>query len=118
MFIGLVRFGEYALQHALVLGVQESRVIMDHFIPSANLGYRGDETMGGRTITIGGEIRDVDYALRVEELRRRADDVARSLDLEDGSAVINAKLGTIEITWTVDRGLTKPSYHATFYETR
>ena len=53
-----------------------------------------------------------------EELRRRADDVARSLDLEDGSAVIKAKLGTIEITWTVDRGLTKPSYHATFYETR
>jgi hypothetical protein len=37
--------------------------------------------------------------------------------LEDGSAVINAKLGTIEITWTVDRGLTQPSYQATFFET-
>jgi hypothetical protein len=113
----MVRFGGYALQHALIAGIQESRVIVDHLIPSANIGYRGDETMGGRIITIGGEIRDADYALRIEELRRRADDVARSLDLEDGSAVINAKLGTIEITWTVDRGLTQPSYQATFFET-
>jgi hypothetical protein len=113
----MVRFDEYILPHALTRTVQESRVIVDRLIPSANIGYRGDETMGGRIITIGGEIRDADYALRIEELRRRADDVARSLDLEDGSAVINAKLGTIEITWTVDRGLTRPSYQATFFET-
>ena len=112
----MVRFDEYNLPHALTLTVQESRVIVDHLIPSANIGYRGDETVGGRIITMGGEIRDDDYPLRVEELRRRADDVARSLDLEDGSAVINAKLGTIEITWTVERGLTQPSYQATFFE--
>ena len=59
----------------------------------------------------------MDYPLRIEELRRRADDVARPLDLQDGSTLINAKLGTIETTWTVQRGLTKPSYQATFYET-
>ena len=113
----MVRFGEYELQHALVLGIQESRLIVDHLIPSANVGYRGDETMGGRIITVAGEIRDGDYPLRLEELRRRADDIARSLNLEDGTAMINAKLGTIEMTWTVERGLTRPSYHATFYET-
>ena len=59
----------------------------------------------------------MDYPLRIEELRRRADDVARPLDLQDGSTLINAKLGTIETTWTVQRGLNKPSYKATFYET-
>jgi len=113
----MVRFGDWELQHALVLGIQESRVIVDHLIPSANVGYRGDETTGGRIITVAGEIRDADYPLRLEELRRRADDVARSLDLDDGSAVINAKLGTIEMTWKVERGLTQPSYQATFFET-
>lgn len=113
----MVKFAGYTLQHALVLGIQESRVLVDHLIPSANLGYRGDETMGGRIITIGGEIRDADYALRIEELRRRADDVVRSLDLEDGGAVINAKLGTIEILWMVEEGLERPAYQVTFHET-
>ena len=50
----------------------------------------------GRIITLTGQIRDVDYVLRLEELRVRADDVARALDLEDGSAAINAKLGSTE----------------------
>jgi len=86
-------------------------------IPSANIGYRGDETIGGRVITVDGEIRDDDYAPRLEELRRRADDIARSLDLEDGSDAVNAKLGTIETAWTVERGLTRPSYQVAFYET-
>jgi hypothetical protein len=113
----LVRFGEYILPHALVLGIQDSRVLVDHLIPSANLGYRGDETMGGRILTITGEIRDPDYVLALEALRVRADDIARALDLQDGSALINAKLGTIEMTWMVERGLTRPSYQATFYET-
>jgi hypothetical protein len=113
----MVRFGEYILPHALVLGVQDSRVLVDHLIPSAKIGYRGDETMGGRILTISGEIRDPDYVLALEALRVRADDVARALDLQDGSPLINAKMGTVEATWTVERGLTRPSYQVTFYET-
>jgi hypothetical protein len=82
------------------------------------VGYRGDETAGGRTIRVSGEIRDdVDYVLRIEELRVRQDDVARALDLEDGSAAINAKLGSVEATWTVEDGVDRPSYSVTFYET-
>ena len=47
----------------------------------------------------------------------RADDTARALGLEDGSAVINAKLGTVEATWTVEEGVERPMYSAVFYET-
>jgi hypothetical protein len=43
--------------------------------------------------------------------------VARALDLEDGSAAINAKLGTVEAAWDVERGLDRVAFHATFYET-
>jgi hypothetical protein len=65
-----------------------------------------------------GQIRgDPDYVLRLEDLRVRADDVARSLDLEDGSATITAKLGPVEKTWTVEEGVERPFYSATFYET-
>jgi hypothetical protein len=55
--------------------------------------------------------------LRIEELRARADDVARALDLEDGSAAVNAKLGMIETQWYVQSGLARIFYGATFYET-
>jgi len=69
-------------------------------------------------ITVTGQIKgDPDYVLRLEELRVRADDVARDLDLEDGSAVINAKLGSVEAIWTLDEGLERPMYSATFHET-
>jgi hypothetical protein len=69
-------------------------------------------------ITVSGQVRDdVDHVLRIEELRLRADDTARSLDLEDGSATITAKLGPVEATWTVEEGVERPMYSATFYET-
>jgi hypothetical protein len=44
-----------------------------------------------------------------EELRVRADDTARSLDLEDESATINVKLGSGEAVWIVEDGLERPS---------
>jgi hypothetical protein len=115
----MVTFGGYPLRHVGSIGTQESRVIHDRLIPSAKRrSYRSDETAGGRIISISGEIRDdVDYVLRLEELRVRADDVARSLDLEDGSPTVNAKLGTVEAQWYVQSGLDRVSYSATFYET-
>jgi len=113
----LVRFGDYPLRHVLGVQVQESRVIHDRFIPSATVGYRADETVGGRILLVTGEIRDVDYMLRIEDLRRRADDVARNLDLEDDSATINAKLGSVEASWNVADGLEYVAYRATFHET-
>jgi hypothetical protein len=98
--------------------VQDSRVIHDRLIPNASVGYRGDETAGGRTISVAGGVRnDPDYVLRLEELRIRQDNVARALDLEDGSSVINAKLGSVEATWTVEDGVDRPNYSVTFYET-
>jgi hypothetical protein len=115
----MVAFGGYPLQH--VSGVQTvgSRTIHDRLVPSAKaFSSRTDETDGGRTITVSGQIRgDPDYVLRLEELRVRADDTARPLDLEDGSSVINAKLGTVDAVWTVEDGVDKPGYSATFYET-
>ena len=60
---------------------------------------------------------DPDHVLRLEELRVRQDNVVRSLDLEDESAIINAKLGTIEANWTAEEGLERVSYQAAFYET-
>ena len=51
----------------------DSRIFVSH----ASVGYRGDETAGGRTIKVAGEIRDdADYVLRIEELRARQDDDA------------------------------------------
>jgi len=91
---------------------------MDRLIPGAKIGHRRDQTAGGRTITVTGQIReDPDYVLRLEELRVRQDDVIRSLDLEDGSTAIDAKLGSIEAVWTVEDGVERPGYSATFYET-
>jgi hypothetical protein len=114
----MVMFDGYPLRHVSDVMVQDSRVIIDRLIPSAKIGYRGDGTAGGRTITVSGQIRDdVDYVLRLEEMRIRADDVARSLDLEDASATINAKLGTLEAAWNVEDGLKRVAYQATFYET-
>lgn len=114
----MVTFGGYPLAHVSDLDVQDTREINEYVIPAASLGHRSDQTEGGRVIRVGGQIRnDPDYMLRLEELRVRADDVARSLDLEDGSAVINAKLGTVEAVWTVEEGLARPSYSVTFYET-
>ncbi len=98
--------------------IQETREINDFFVPGAKLGVRSDQTAGGRIITVLGQIRDdADYVLRLEELRVRADDVARDLDLDDGSAAMNAKLGPVEAVWTVEEGLDRPSYAVTFYET-
>ena len=35
----------------------------------------------------------------LEETRVRQDNVAKALDLEDGSSTINAKIGTVEASW-------------------
>lgn len=114
----MVTFGSYPLAHVSDVAIQESRIIMDRLIPGAKIGHRRDQTAGGRTITVAGEIRDdPDYVLRLEELRVRQDNVVRSLDLEDGSAIINAKLGTIEAIWTAEEGLERVSYQGAFYET-
>ena len=114
----LVTFGGCALRHVLNVTIQDTRTIIEHLVPGARVGYRADETAGGRTIKITGEIRDdPDYVLRLEELRVRQDDVARALNLEDDSAVINAKLGSVEATWTIEDGLDRPGYQLTFYET-
>jgi hypothetical protein len=67
---------------------------------------------------ISGQIRDDDdYVLRLEEIRARSDDIERSLDLEDGSTEITAKLGSVEVTWRVEDGVDRPGYSATFHET-
>jgi len=115
----MATFGGHPLQHVSEIQTVGSRVIHDRLVPlSKTFGSRRDETAGGRIITISGQIRgDPDYVLRLEELRVRADDTARSLDLEDGSTAINAKLGTIDAVWTVEDGVDKPGYSATFYET-
>jgi len=114
----LVTFGGYPLQHVSNVRVQETRVINDRLIPGATVGYRKDQTAGGRILTVAGEIRnDPDYVLRLEELRVRQDDVARALDLEDGSTSINAKLGNVEATWDVERGVDRLAFQAAFYET-
>ena len=115
----MVTFGGYRMQHVSAIQTVGSRIIHDRLVPSAkSFSYRSDETSGGRVITVSGQIRDdPDHVLRLEELRIRADDTGRSLDLEDGSSVINAKLGTVDAVWTVEDGVAKPSYSATFYET-
>jgi hypothetical protein len=115
----VVTFGGYRLQHVSAIQSVGSRIIHDRLVPSAkSFSYRSDETSGGRVITVSGQIRDdPDHVLRLEELRVRADDIARSLDLEDGSASINAKLGPVEATWTVEEGVERPMISATFYET-
>jgi len=115
----VVTFGGYRLQHVSAIQSVGSRVIHDRLVPSAkSFSYRSDETAGGRVVTVSGQIRDdPDHALRLEEIRVRADDTPRPLDLEDGSSAINAKLGSVEMVWTVEEGVERPSYSATFYET-
>ena len=93
-------------------------MINERLILGATVGYRKDQTAGGRIVTVTGVIRnDPDYVLRLEELRVRQDDVSRALDLEDGSARINAKLGAVEATWDVERGVDRVAFQAAFYKT-
>ena len=115
----MVTFGAYPLQHVSGIQTVGSRIIHDRLVPSSKtFGSRSDETAGGRIIAVQGEIRgDPDYVLRIEEMRIRADDKARALDLEDGSAAVNAKLGTVEAQWYVQKSLDRVSYSVTFYET-
>jgi hypothetical protein len=114
----MVKFGSYTLPHAYQANEQNTRLIVERLTPSASVPYRADDTAGGRVLTIIGEIRDdPDYMLRLEEIAALADDVARALDLEDGSATINAKLGNVTATWTADAGLERPAYQAEFWET-
>lgn len=102
----------------LDITVSERRVIQDELIPAAQIGLRRDVTDFGREISIIGEIRrDPDIVLRIEELRVRQDNVARDLDLEDGSAIINAKLGDPEYSWNVEDGLDIAAYRVVFHET-
>ena len=115
----MVTFGGYRLQHVSAIQTVGSRIVHDRLVPSAkSFSYHSDETSGGRVVTVSGQIRgDPDHVLRLEELRVRADDTARILDLGDGSAAINAKLGTVDAVWTVEDGVDQPAYSATFYET-
>jgi hypothetical protein len=115
----MVTFGGYPLAHISAVQTVGSRITHDRLVPSAkSFSHRCDETDGGRVITVSGQIRDdPDYVLRLEEIRVRADDTARPLDLEDGSTAINAKLGNVEATWDVERGVDRVAFQATFYET-
>jgi len=115
----MVTFGGYVLSHVSAVQTVGSRIIHDRLVPlSKTFGSRSDETAGGRIITVSGQIRgDPDYVLRLEELRVRQDDVSRALDLEDGSASINAKLGNVEATWDVEGGVDRVAFQAAFYET-
>ena len=115
----MVTFGGYTLQHVSAIQTVGSRILHDRLVPSAkSFGYRSDETAGGRVVTVSGQIRnDPDHVLRLEEIRARADDTARPLDLEDGCSTMNAKLGSVEAVWTVEEGVDRPSYSVTFYET-
>jgi len=114
----MVTFDGYQFPHVLSVATESQRMIIDRSIPGASVGHRRDQASGGRIIRISGEIRrDANHALRIEEMRRRADDTARNLNLEDGSDPINAKLGTIVISWNVDDGTDSPCYSVTFYET-
>jgi hypothetical protein len=115
----VVTFGGYRLQHVSAIQTVGSRIIHDRLVPSAkSFSYRSDETAGGHVVTVSGQIRDdPDYALRLEEIRVRADDTARPLDLEDGSSTINVKLGNVEAVWTAEEGLERVGFEVTFYET-
>jgi hypothetical protein len=114
----LVTFGSYPLAHVSDVAIQESRIISDRLIPGTKIRDRRDQTAGGRTITVTGQIRDdADYVLRLEELRIRADDVATALDLEDGSETINAKQGMVEAMWTTETGVSRVTYGVTYHET-
>ena len=79
--------------------------------------YRSNVSDGGRIIKIIGNISDDNSMLRIEELRARVDNIPHTLDLEDGSEPISAKLGPIETAWTVEDGVDRPAYQLTFYET-
>jgi hypothetical protein len=113
----MVMFDSYRLQNPQSVSIQDSEVLNERGIPGGSIPYRADQTRGGRVIIVSGEIRDVYYALRVEELRVRINDESGSLDLEDGSDAVTAKLGAIEVDWNVEDGLDRPTYAATFYET-
>lgn len=113
----MVTFDSYRLPHVLDISVQDSEILNERGIPGGPLPYRSDQTSGGRVIVISGEIRDASYALRIEELRVRINDLAGSLNLEDGSDVVTAKLCGVDVSWTVEEGVGRPTYSATFFET-
>lgn len=84
----MTRFGTYKLPTVLQAEIQTSRIEIERNVPYRTVAYRSDQTTHGRTFTLSGEIRCTtisEAALRIEFLRRLADDTTRVLDLEDGT---------------------------------
>ena len=94
----MVTFAGLQIPHVQRVKDVQARVSHQRVIPHSSVGYVVDETSAGQTITVSGIIEEdtiSDAALALEKFRVRADDIARDLDLEDGSALISCKLGTI-----------------------
>jgi hypothetical protein len=92
----MVVFGTCKLPHALEAQIEKSRVEIERSVPYSGVAYRTDQTTRGRSVKVASEIRATtigEAALKIELLRRLADDTTRLLDLEDGETpAFNAKL--------------------------
>jgi hypothetical protein len=113
----MTRFGTYKLPTVLQAEIQASRVEIERNVPYRAVAYRSDQTTHGRTLTLSGEIRYTtisETALRIELLRRLADDTTRVLDLEDGTTpAFNAIM--ISPSYTVGAGDWFPGkYHVPY----
>ena len=114
----MVIIGGYVLLSVQTITTEDSRVTTDRPLYRGKKSHRSDQTAGGRIFRVQGIIKDDEnYMHRIGELRVRADNVPRVLDLEDGIIVENAKFGTLSFEWTVENGLDYFTYSAEFHET-
>lgn len=106
------------LPNVLTIQIQTTREEIERAVPYRNIAYRVDHATLGRTLRISGEIREVSLSnlyMRIEQLRRLNDGVARSLDLEDGTtSTFDAKLVDPEYTLGVSDHWFEGKYHAPY----
>ena len=84
------------LPNVLTIQIQTTRETIERVVLYRNISYRVDRAPLGRAVKVTGEIRESSIEnghMRVTQLRRLNDGVARTLDLEDDETpTFNAKL--------------------------
>jgi hypothetical protein len=112
----LVTFGGVALPHVLSIQTTSAHEEIERIVPGRAIPYRADRAELGRTLRLGGELRTTSLdTLRslIDQIRSLADGIARSLDLEDGSAAFNALLADPEYELAVGEIILDAIYSAT-----
>jgi hypothetical protein len=111
----MVTFNSFTFPAVQTAQITNAHEEIERAVPMRTVAYRVDRAELGRTVRLDGEIRVTSLdTLRetIDEIRGLADGSARSLDLEDGTAIFNALLADPEYSLDADKILLSTIFSA------